>query len=121
MECRTERDIFVGFMAALVTLLTEIRLFDSTNTTGGTMNKGGAAHSGGSCQVAFSYDEGATWVVVHSWEGNCPRVATPGGVTNVYDSNQDYTFTIPGHFPTGHGVIFAWLVPNSVLKAKLIM
>ncbi|KFY66252.1 hypothetical protein V496_02129 [Pseudogymnoascus sp. VKM F-4515 (FW-2607)] len=88
-------------------------LFDSTNTTGATMNKGGAAHSGGSCQVAFSYDEGATWVVVHSWEGNCPRVATPGGVTNVYDSNQDYTFTIPGHFPTGHGVIFAWAWINA--------
>jgi len=41
------------------------------------MNKGGAGHSGGSCQVAFSYDSGETWVVVHSWEGNFPRVATP--------------------------------------------
>ena len=49
------------------------------------MNKLGAGHSGGSCQVAFSYDKGETWVVVHNWEGNCPRVATPGQVTNVYD------------------------------------
>lgn len=60
--------------------------------------------------MAFSYDKGETWVVVYTWEGNCPRVATPGTVTNVYDVNQDYTFTIPKHFPTGHRVIFAWWV-----------
>ncbi len=84
------------------------RLFDSTRTTGATMNKVGAGHSGGSCQVAFSYDKGQTWVVVHSWEGNCPRVATPGDVTNVYSLDQNYTFTIPEDFPTGQKVIFAW-------------
>jgi hypothetical protein len=60
--------------------------------------------------VAFSYDKGETWVVVHTWEGNCPRVGAPGTVTNIYDVNQDYTFTIPERFPTGHRVIFAWWV-----------
>ena len=72
------------------------------------MNKLGAAHSGGSCQVAFSYDKGQTWVVVKNWEGNCPRVFSPGKITNVYDANQNYTFTIPKDFPSGHQVIFAW-------------
>jgi hypothetical protein len=74
------------------------------------MHSPGAAHSGGSCQVAFSYDKGETWVVVHTWEGNCPRVAAPGALTNVYDVNQDYTFRILKWFPTGHRVIFAWWV-----------
>jgi hypothetical protein len=60
--------------------------------------------------VAFSYDKGETWVVVYTWEGNCPRVVDPGAITNIYDVNQDYTFTIPGNFPTGHRVIFAWCV-----------
>ncbi|KAG9228060.1 hypothetical protein BJ875DRAFT_390203, partial [Amylocarpus encephaloides] len=60
-----------------------------------------------------SYDKGETWVVVHTWEGNCPRVAAPGRVTNVYDVNQDYTFTIPKKFPTGHRVIFAWVWINA--------
>ncbi len=72
------------------------------------MHKPGAAHSGGSCQVGFSYDKGETWVAVQNWEGNCPRVATPGEVTNVYDTNQNYTFTIPDDFPSGQRVIFAW-------------
>jgi len=74
------------------------------------MHNPGASHSGGSCQVAFSYDKGETWVVVHTWEGNCPRVENPGTITNVYDVNQDYTFLIPESFPTGNRVIFAWYV-----------
>jgi hypothetical protein len=48
------------------------------------MNKVGVGHSGGLCQVAFSYDKGKTWVIVYSWEGNCPRVATLSRVTNIY-------------------------------------
>jgi len=84
------------------------RLFDSTNTTGATMHSPGAAHSGGSCQVALSYDKGRTWVVVQTWEGDCPRTQTPGTITNFYDMDQNYTFSIPKDFPTGHRVIFAW-------------
>jgi hypothetical protein len=80
------------------------------------MNKGGAAHSGGSCQVAFSYDKGETWTAVYNWEGNCPRVASPGSVTNVYDPNQNYTFKIPENFPTGYRVIFAWYVALVLLR-----
>jgi hypothetical protein len=106
-----ERDILVGPEKYLKSYAKHLgRLFDSTNTTGITMHSPGAAHSGGSCQVAFSYDKGETWVVVYTWEGNCPRVVAPGTITNIYDVNQDYTFTIPGNFPTGHRVIFAWCV-----------
>ncbi|CZR65308.1 uncharacterized protein PAC_15208 [Phialocephala subalpina] len=96
-------------------------LFDSTNTTGATMHNPGAAHSGGSCQVAFSYDRGETWVVVHSWEGNCPRVNTPGSVTNVYDINQDYTFTVPADFPSGQRVLFGWVWINASGNRELYM
>ena len=78
------------------------------------MHSPGATHSGGSCQVAFSYDKGETWVVVHTWEGNCPRVEAPGTVTNIYDVNQDYTFTIPEKFLTRHRVVFAWWVAQYI-------
>jgi hypothetical protein len=70
--------------------------------------KTGAAHSGGSCQASFSYDQGETWVVVKYYEGNCPRVQNPAALTNHYDLNQDYNFTIPANFPSGDRVIFAW-------------
>lgn len=70
----------------------------------------GAAHSGGSCQISFSYDKGKTWVVVQSFEGDCPRVRNDvkGTVTNFYDTNQDYTFKIPDSFPSADRVIVAW-------------
>lgn len=70
----------------------------------------GAAHSGGSCQVSFSYDRGSNWVAVQNWEGNCPRVAASevGKFVNYYEPYQDYNFTIPADFPTGDYVIVAW-------------
>jgi hypothetical protein len=72
----------------------------------------GAAHSGGSCQIAFSYDKGETWVVVQNYEGDCPRVRSDlkGQVTNHFDTNQDYQFRIPETFPSGDQVIITWLV-----------
>src|SRR3954470_12450253 len=71
----------------------------------------GAAHSGGSCQIAFSYDKGETWVVAQSYKGDCPRVRNDvkGQVTDYYDTNQDYTFKILELFPSGERVIVAWL------------
>jgi hypothetical protein len=58
----------------------------------------------------LSYDKGVTWVVIKNFEGNCPRVSPAGEVTDHYDLNQDYTFTVPNSFPTGNRVIFAWYV-----------
>lgn len=90
VERRSERNVFVcSNQQNLCKVLANFwRIFDSTNATGATMHNPGAGHSGGSCQVAFSYDKGNTWVV-HSWEGNCLRVSSPGIITNLYDLNQD--------------------------------
>ena len=82
---------------------------------------GGAAHSGGSCQVAFSYDRGQTWIVVKSFVGNCPRVRVPGALSNNYDTNQDYTVTIPGDFPASDWVIFAWTWFNASGNREMYM
>lgn len=72
------------------------------------MHNPGTALYKGSCQVVLSYDKGKTWVVIQTWEGNCPRAQAPSTVTNIYDVDQNYTFSIPKDFPTGHRVIFAW-------------
>ncbi|KAK3065025.1 hypothetical protein LTS18_013210 [Coniosporium uncinatum] len=99
-------------------------LYDSTNTTGATMNQiEGAAHSGGSCQISFSYDKGRSWVVVQNYEGDCPRVRSDlkGQVTNFYDLNQDYTFTVPADFPSGDRVIVAWTWINATGNREYYM
>ena len=62
-----------------------------------------AAHNGGSCQVSLSFDQGATWKVIKSFIGNCVRSA--GG--NVFDQNQDYSFTIPADAKAGNA-LWAW-------------
>jgi hypothetical protein len=74
------------------------------------MHDPGAAHSGGSCQISFSYDNGNSWVVVQSWEGNCVRVRKgyEGQLTNSYDIDQDYSFHIPESFPSADKVIIGW-------------
>ena len=86
------------------------RIYDSTNTTGHSMHDPGAAHSGGSCQASFSYDDGETWIVVQSWEGNCLRVrkGQEGQLTNSYDLDQTYSFDLPDSLPGSNSVIFAW-------------
>ncbi|KAK3063714.1 hypothetical protein LTS18_013363 [Coniosporium uncinatum] len=100
------------------------QLYDSTNTTGATMNQiEGAAHSGGSCQISFSYDKGSSWVVVQNYEGDCPRVRSDrkGQVTNFYDVNQDYTFTVPADFPSGDRVLVAWTWINATGNREYYM
>ena len=86
------------------------RIYDSTNTTGSSMHDPGAAHSGGSCQASLSYDVGETWIVVQSWEGNCLRVrkGQEGQLTNSYDTDQSYSFDLPGSLPGADTAIFAW-------------
>lgn len=81
----------------------------------------GAAHGGGSCQVSFSYDNGLTWIVVKSFEGNCPRVRVAGTLSNNYDPNQDYIFTVPANFPSGERVIFAWTWFNAIGNREMYM
>ncbi|MCJ1375095.1 hypothetical protein MMC20_006329 [Loxospora ochrophaea] len=59
-------------------------------------------HYGGSCQVGFSVDNGTTFQVAKSFEGNCPH--RNGGVD---PSQQTFNFTVPADMPTGN-VVFAW-------------
>jgi len=55
---------------------------------------GSASHSGGSCQLSLSFDEGTSFKVIKSMVGGCP-------VTKVYD------FHIPTDTPSGTA-LFAW-------------
>lgn len=59
-------------------------------------------HYGGSCQVGFSIDNGTTWKVVRSYEGNCPH--RDGGTD---PAKQTFEFTVPADMPAGDH-IFAW-------------
>ncbi|KKZ65726.1 hypothetical protein EMCG_08465 [[Emmonsia] crescens] len=63
-------------------------------------------HYGGSCQVGFSIDGGATWKVVKSFEGNCPH--RDGGTD---PEKQTFEFRVPGDTPVGVQV-FAWTWVN---------
>lgn len=68
---------------------------------------GNTPHSGGSCQLSLSYDNGATFKVIKSMEGGCP-------LTTQYD------FVIPANAPNGHA-LFAWTWYNLVGNRELYM
>jgi len=75
-----------------------------------------AAHNGGSCQVSLSFDNGKTWKVIKSFIGNCVRSA--GG--NVFDANQEYSFTIPADAKAGDAV-WAWSWFNQTGNREMYM
>lgn len=60
-------------------------------------------HWGGSCQAGFSTDQGKTWKVVNSYEGNCPHRDAD---TDNPDDNT-FEFNVPADMPEGDHV-FAW-------------
>ncbi|KAH0558548.1 hypothetical protein GP486_004797 [Trichoglossum hirsutum] len=60
-------------------------------------------HYGGSCQVGFSADNGITFQVATSFEGNCPHRHST--------DSQDFEFTVPADIPLGN-VVFAWIWYN---------
>ncbi|EON64769.1 hypothetical protein W97_04002 [Coniosporium apollinis CBS 100218] len=69
----------------------------ATYQAGGTYQmslSGSAFHLGGSCQLALSYDNGATFKVIKSMIGGCPK-------------QQSYNFTVPYSAPDGTA-LFAW-------------
>lgn len=66
---------------------------------------GGAAHGGGSCQAALSYDGGATFTVIESIIGGCPL-------------SSNYDFTVPADAPTGTA-IFSWTWQNAIGNREL--
>ncbi|KAI9055739.1 hypothetical protein LZ554_000680 [Drepanopeziza brunnea f. sp. 'monogermtubi'] len=82
-------------------------------TIGGVIKPGSgevpAFHNGGSCQAALSYDQGKTWKVVHSFQGNCPL-----------QPDTSFKFKIPSDAPTAHAV-FAWLWFNHTGNREMYM
>ncbi|KAG0361380.1 hypothetical protein BGZ54_009115, partial [Gamsiella multidivaricata] len=81
---------------------------------GETINTGysiGAAHGGGHCQWALSYDNGKTYVVIKTLLGECFKGQTGG---------QSYTLPvqIPSNAPSGKAT-FMWLWNNAVGNREL--
>lgn len=68
---------------------------------------GSATHSGGSCQLSLSYDNGATFKVIQSMVGGCPL-------------QSEYDFTLPGDVANGNA-LFAWSWFNLVGNREMYM
>jgi hypothetical protein len=74
----------------------------------GSLNQAvhGGNHYGGSAQVGFSVDNGTSWKVAMTFQGNHPR--RDGGDS---PEAQTFEFTVPGDTPEGD-VVFAWAWVN---------
>jgi len=68
-----------------------------------------AFHNGGSCQLSISYDQGQTFRVIKSFEGNCP---TKGSDT--------LDFTVPADAKAGKA-IFGWTWFNHTGNREMYM
>ncbi|KAF9937894.1 hypothetical protein BGZ65_000842 [Modicella reniformis] len=71
----------------------------------------GAAHGGGHCQWALSYDEGKTWVVFQTLIRDCLKGVPNGGKYSV-------NVKIPKDAPSGKA-IFMWLWNNAIGNREL--
>jgi hypothetical protein len=71
----------------------------------------GAAHGGGHCQWALSYDNGKTWVVIHTIIRDCLKNIPNGG-------NYSVNVKIPSSAPSGKA-IFQWIWNNAVGNREL--
>ncbi|KAG0202756.1 hypothetical protein BGX28_004799 [Mortierella sp. GBA30] len=76
-----------------------------------TEYKVGAAHGGGHCQWALSYDNGKTWVVFQTLIRDCLRGVKNGGSYSV-------DVKIPKNAPSGKA-IFHWLWNNAIGNREL--
>ncbi|KAG0247275.1 hypothetical protein DFQ27_002303, partial [Actinomortierella ambigua] len=71
----------------------------------------GAAHGGGHCQFALSYDGGKRWVVIKEVIRDCLR-------GNINASTYTIPVKIPKKAPSGR-VVFQWLWNNAVGNREL--
>lgn len=71
---------------------------------------GSATHNGGSCQFSLSYDEGKTFHVIKSIEGNCA-----GG-----PNDNKFTLNVPADAKSGKA-IFAWTWFNHTGNREMYM
>lgn len=84
-------------------------------TAGQTYNltlEGGSTHDGGSCQAAISTDGGATFHVVHSWEGGCPVSGA---------ASSSFSLTLPSDTPSSEQAVFAWTWFNKIGNREMYM
>ncbi|KAH7128327.1 hypothetical protein B0J11DRAFT_268293 [Dendryphion nanum] len=63
----------------------------------------GGSHSGGSCQAGFSFDGGATFHTVATWNGGCPH--REGGIS---PETQKFDIKLPDYLPSTERALFAW-------------
>ncbi|KAJ5760379.1 hypothetical protein N7520_007535 [Penicillium odoratum] len=68
---------------------------------------GSATHSGGSCQLALTYDQGKSFKVIESMLGDCPIA-------------KKYDFQIPSDAPNGEALL-AWTWFNKVGNREMYM
>ncbi|KAF8941354.1 hypothetical protein EDD21DRAFT_376691 [Dissophora ornata] len=71
----------------------------------------GAAHGGGHCQWALSYDNGKTWVVIQTLIRDCLKGIPNGGAYSV-------NVKIPAGAPSGKAT-FMWLWNNAIGNREL--
>ncbi|KAJ1779385.1 hypothetical protein GGF47_001005 [Coemansia sp. RSA 2524] len=77
---------------------------------------GGAAHSGGHCQFAISYDNGKTAAVVHEVMKHC--FFNGPSNSNVADV-LEYTFDLPADIPASSNAQFIWIWNNAIGNREL--
>lgn len=73
---------------------------------------GSANHGGGHCQFALSYDNGNTFVVIHTiGDGECVKTAAP----------YTYQIPLPATTPSATSVTFAWTWINAIGNREFYM
>ncbi|KAJ2182140.1 hypothetical protein EV176_000867 [Coemansia sp. RSA 451] len=76
----------------------------------------GAAHGGGHCQFAISYDNGKTAAIVHKVMEHCFF----NGPSNGNSAEVlKYTFTLPADVPASSNAQFIWIWTNAVGNREL--
>lgn len=74
--------------------------------------EGGSTHDGGSCQAAISTDAGATFHVIHSWEGGCPVSGA---------ASSSFPFVLPSDTTSSNQAVFAWTWFNKIGNREMYM
>ncbi|RKP38016.1 hypothetical protein BJ085DRAFT_5764, partial [Dimargaris cristalligena] len=69
----------------------------------------GATHNGGHCQFSLSYDNGVTFIAIHTIMNECP---TLGGTLSI---------PIPSDAPAAEMAIFAWTWVNKTGNREFYM
>ncbi|KAJ2502846.1 hypothetical protein GGH96_000716 [Coemansia sp. RSA 1972] len=77
---------------------------------------GGAAHGGGHCQFAISYDNGKTAAIVYKVMEHCFF----NGPSSGNDAQVlEYTFTLPANVPASSKAQFIWIWTNAIGNREL--